>query len=120
MTAAARVGNARVMPGGADRGRGYFPSLVANRITGAPAIKGANVAHACACSDSPADTPCVSAELVVPKKACVCMMESFLSKSGHDKAAVVELARNPSTAKFHGFKLESIFSQGPPSAGLLL
>ena len=48
------------------------------------------------------------------------MMEPFLSKSGHDKAAVVELARNPDPGKFHGFKLESIFSQGPPSAGLLL
>lgn len=104
MTAAARVGNPRVMPGGADRGRGYFPSLVAKRITGAPAIKDANEAHACACTDSPADTPCVSAGLVVPKKACVCMMESFLSKSGHNKAAVVELARNRDTAKFHRFQ----------------
>lgn len=48
------------------------------------------------------------------------MMESFLSKSGRNKAAVVELARNYDPGKFHGFELEIVFSQGPPSAGLLL
>jgi len=46
MTAAARVGNVRVMRGGVERGRGYFPSRVAKRITGVPAIKEAIEAHA--------------------------------------------------------------------------
>ena len=86
-------------------------------------MSGASAAHACAwCAwtEGVPDTACVSSKAALPKKSCACMMELFLSKSGHEKAAVVELARNSDTAKFHGFKLESIFSQGPPSAGLLL
>lgn len=89
-------------------------------MTGAPAIRDARAAQAWAGVDEVSDTAAVSGEALLSKKLCACMMEPFLSKSGHDKAAVVELARNPSTAKFHGFKLESCFSQGPPSAGLLL
>lgn len=50
----------------------------------------------------------MSPELVVPKKACACMMESFLSSIGHNKSRSVELARNSDTAKFHGFKLEIV------------
>lgn len=61
---------------------------------GEPAIRGASAAQACAWGDEVPDTVVVSSEALVSKKFCACMMESFLSKSGHDKAAVVEVATN--------------------------
>ncbi len=91
------------MCGGLERGRGYLPARVANRIMGEPAINGARAAHACAWSDAATETASVSTGSFVPKKVCVCMMEPFLSKSGHDKAAVVEVAINRETWRLEVF-----------------
>ena len=71
ITAATREGNALVMGGGVDRGRGYFPFRVANRIMGAPAISGARVAQAWACADSASDTARVALALALEEFTCI-------------------------------------------------
>jgi hypothetical protein len=65
-----------------------------NRMMGEPAMSGAKAVHAWTWTEDLSETPRVSVGTAVPKKGCVCMMESFLNRSGHENAAVVQVAGN--------------------------
>lgn len=119
ITAAGRAGNALVMRGGLLRGRGYFPSRVANRMMGEPAIKGASAAQTWAWSGGVTDATEGSAGQLVPKKGCACMMEPISSNSGHDKSQVGEVAGNRESWRIEVFSYCANVRQGPLNAGLL-